>query len=187
MVVCFQIIISYIILLNISDYDKYYSYYIIDYLYYIIDYLYYIMYINYIIIYFQIVIFSDYFTHILFDYYYYLSNLLNVISEIFKILLNKQITLLYKSSFFKVVIYLSKGSQGTRISFGIVRNVKKSNWKWKIIRINFGKSFSRFCFCTSRISNCRVECIWQFQVGRIICKHLFKWFVNNQMKDSTCK
>ena len=51
----------------------------------------------------------------------------------------------------------------------------------------FGKSFSRFCFCTSRISNCRVECIWKFQVGRNICKHLVKWFANNQMKDSTCK
>ena len=116
----------------------------------------YIMHINYIIIYFQIIIFSDCCTDILFDYYYYLSNHLNVISDILKNLLNEQITLFYKSSSFKVVMYLSKGSQCTRICFGIVRNVNKSNWKWKIIQGSFGKSFSRFCFSTSRISNCRL-------------------------------
>ena len=94
-----------------------------------------------------------------FPHYYHLSNDLNVISKTFVNLRNKQITLFYKSSYFKVVMCIYEGLQWTRVYFGIDRKVKKSNWKWKRIQRNFGKSFYDFWLCTSWSSDCKVECI----------------------------
>ena len=94
-----------------------------------------------------------------FPHYYHLSNDLNVISKTSINLRNKQITLFYKSSYFKVVMCIYEGLQWTRVYFGIDRKVKKSNWKSTRIQRNFGKSFYDFWLCTSWFSNCKVECI----------------------------
>ena len=137
----------------------------IYYLYYVTDYLYYVIYFIYIIIYFKIIIFSDYYIDIFSDYYCHSSDVLNVNSKVFKNLRNEQIILLYKSTSLKVVLCHFEWSQYTRIYFGIVRKVKKNNWKWKSIERNFGKSFYGFCLCTSWFSNCRVECTWIHSKG----------------------
>ena len=100
-----------------------------------------------------------------------------MISQIFKNLLIEQITLFYKSSSFKVVIYLSKGSQCTWICFGIVNKVKKKQLKMESNSEKFGKSFSRFCLCTSRFSNCRAECI------RVHSKDCTLCIVNDNVDD----
>ena len=94
-----------------------------------------------------------------FPHYYHYSNDLNVISKTSINLRNKQITLFYKSSYFKVVMCIDEGLQWPRVYFSIDRKVKKSNWKSTRIQRNFGKSFYEFWLCTSWSSNCRVECI----------------------------
>ena len=148
MLIYFQIIILYVILLYIPDFCIIFITYIMLHIIYIILYILYL----YIIIYFEIIIFSDYYIDTFSDYYCHSSNVLNVISKVFKNLRNEQIILLYKSTSLKVVLCHFEGSQYTRNYFGIVRKVKKNNWKLKSIERNFGKSFYGFCLCTSWFS-----------------------------------